>query len=134
MDKSPAMCCMVELENILVGEYGAELYCLPDVPRNFSGATVFCVLLAFYELKLVESELARLRMAGNRIVLYIFDCWDGPSILSAGRRHVRDVLRPSLRLDQTVDRLCLPFRTVVDMLKPEHRALTRHVPLGVDTA
>lgn len=127
------MCCVAELEDILVNEYDAELCCLPDVPGNIgSDVTVFCCLIAFYQIYSIESILARFKNGGNRVVIYCFDCWDVPTVLYSRRRELRDLLRPSLRIEQLVDRLCLPFRSVCAALKPQHRALARHVPLGVD--
>jgi hypothetical protein len=39
-----------------------------------------------------------------------------------------------MKLENTIDRMCIPFRDVLDMLEPEHQALTRHVPLAVDNS
>jgi hypothetical protein len=119
------MCCVVELENVLVKDYSAELCMLPKIPK-VSGATIFCALLWFDEIKRIEADLARLKQAGNRIVLYFFDCWDAPSVLSAKRRQLRDRLQPSLRLENVVDRLCFPFKVLDNQL-------VKHVPLAVDT-
>jgi hypothetical protein len=124
---------MIELENVLLREYGAELCLLPSTPKNVRpGVTIFCVLLAFYELSRLEAELTRLKRQGSRVVVYVFDCWDAPDFLYSRRRKFRDRLRPSLRIERAVDQICIPFRRVIEQLKPEHQPLARHIPLGVD--
>jgi hypothetical protein len=67
------------------------------------------------------------------VILYVFDCWD-VSMLYSKRRALSGLLGFRLPFDQLVDRLCLPFRQAVEMLRAEHRAIARHVPLGVDTS
>lgn len=128
------MCCMAELENVLIQEYDAELVLLPNVPRNLGGgATVICVLLALYELRAVEAQLARLRNAGNRVILYFFDCWYASYVLYRPRQKLRNLLGLSKRLEDIADRICLPFREICDSLEPQHQAMTSHVPLAVDS-
>jgi Glycosyl transferases group 1 len=132
IDHSPAMCCLVELENVILKDFAGELYCLPSVP-DVRGTTVLCTLMNFHQLKSVEPALARIKQAGNRVILYVFDCWDVCSLYGK-RRLLHDLAKPWLRIDRIVDRLCLPFGEALDVLKPEHRAISRHVPLAVDTS
>lgn len=138
------MCCMAELENILLREHDAELCLLPESPAQARNATIVCVLLAFYQLPPLETQLRALREAGNRVVVYLFDCWDTPHRLySRGQQFIERLpglaraiasrLRPAFSLEDSVDRLCLPFRPVYESLRPEHRAIARHVPLATDT-
>jgi hypothetical protein len=132
IDDTGAVCCLTELENVLVGDFDGELSCFPEVP-NISGKTVFCATVNFVDLAPLEPALAELKQRGNRVIVYVFDCWSVAPLYSK-RRKVRDQLKPRLRLDHIVDRLCLPFREAIGMLSPGHQALACHVPMAADTS
>ena len=133
-EHSPAMCCMVELEDVLIKDFGAELRSRRNPGVIQGQCTIICVILAFYQLGPLEKQLAQYKQAGHEVIVYAFDSWDIADLLYSRRRNVRDAIFPSNKIENVVDRICVAFRPVVDLVSASHRTLLRHIPLAADTS
>ena len=134
LNRSPAMCCAVELEEVLVRNFDGQLVALPDVPRNGLARTVvFVAAINFGELQEAWHNLRKLRDSGARIVAYVFDSWNVREFFYNPRRRLRLYLQPTLALREVCDLLLVPFATSAEAFETGDRAIVRHVPLAVDS-
>lgn len=134
-DMSPAMCCVVELENLLVRSYDAELIELPSrADGNLSNAVIICVALNFGQIMRARRSLIDARKRGAKVILYVFDAWNVKEFFYNPRRSLKSRFFPSFRLTAICDQLFVPFRAAKNDFRGADRLLVDHLPLGVDTS
>ena len=71
--RSPAMCCVVELEDVIVRHYEAELKPIDNAKEACNQAVVFAIVLNFAQLRKIGSLLSHFRNRGQVVVVYVFD-------------------------------------------------------------
>lgn len=135
LDPSPAMCCAVELEDVLVRSFGGQLVMLPDVPRSGLAKTVvFIAAMNFGALQKERRTLLNLRHYGARIIAYVFDSWNARDFFYNPRRQTRVYIQPNVALRRYCDLLLVPFSASVETFEARDREIVRHVPLAVDSS
>ena len=132
--KSPAMCCVVEFEDVIARYYGAEYHMLSsNTSVDCDSKLVFIVILNFAQMRKIDRVLAKLRKQGKIVVLYLFDAWLNHGKLPIYRK-LQNLVSPKYLFSRNYDLLCIPFQRTVHMLQSYTDAKVMHVPLAVDTS
>lgn len=133
--RMPAMCCVVELENVLERSYAAEIVEFPArITGNLSQAAVIFVGLNFGQIYEARRFLIDARMRGAKVLVYSFDAWNVEEFFYNPRRDMKARIFSDLRLENICDLVFVPFSKARLAFREQHRAIVRHLPLGVDTS
>lgn len=131
--RGPAMCCVVEFEDVVVRHYGARLRTVAEASRECDEQLIIVILLNFAQMRELDPQLDRFRRQGKTVVVYVFDGWHIHGRLSPLRK-LQARLSPRHLIGSGFDLLCLPFRQplaeIRELLKADD---ILRVPLGVDT-
>lgn len=129
------MCCVVEMEDVLVRDFGGRLIDpLAPLPEgNLSNTTVMVCTLSFRTLDAARPLLTRLRMRGARVVAYVYDAWNVRPFFYNRRRRAKGALLARFRLSGLCDWLAVPFEFARQEFSETDRKQVLHLPLGVDS-
>ncbi|MFO1142720.1 MAG: glycosyltransferase [Amaricoccus sp.] len=133
MFRTPAMCCVVEFEDVVVRHYGARLRTLAEASRDCDEQLIIVILLNFAQMRELDPQLARFRRQGKTVVAYVFDGWHLHGALSPLRK-LQARISPRHLIGSGFNLLCLPFREPAAEIREQVKADVLHVPLGVDTS
>lgn len=130
------MCCVVEMEDVLVRAFGGRLV-LPNEPLpkgDVSRSVAFFCAIKASRLGVHRKYLNELRARGATVVCYIFDAWTVPDFFNDRSRRLKSALLRQFSLAGVCDHLVIPFRDSIDSFSPDDRKLVLHLPLGVDSS
>lgn len=135
-ERSPAMCCVVEMEDVLVRAFGGQLLS-PNAPLpkgDLSTSIAFFSAIRASRLGLHRKCLNDLRARGATVVCYIFDAWTVPDFFNDRARRMKSALSSQFSLAGVCDHLAIPFQEAIDRFSPNDRKIVLHLPLGVDSS
>lgn len=135
IDRTPAMCCVVEMEDVLVREFGARLFRIgSETPTgSLSNHVVFFCTIKASRIGVNKRYLDGLRDRGARVICYVFDSWALPPYFNNWKRRIKSALFPKYSVSGMCDLLVVPFAETVEQFHPKDRRNIRHIPLGVDS-
>lgn len=134
IDKTPAMACVIEFEDVIIREFAADIVTFPDLVPSYSAySTVFCVGLHYGHLFLARHHLRQTRSKGAKVAAFVFDAWNVRDYFYNFRRKIKQRLFPDLSLLNFCDRLFVPFESAQEDFKEPERGIVRYLPIGVDT-
>jgi Glycosyl transferases group 1 len=131
--RSPAMCCVIEFEDVIVRHFGGELRSIDAAKADCGHPIAFIVVLNFAQMRKIGPLLSYLRKKGTVVVVYVFDGWLAHGKLSLFRK-MQSKFDPSYLISKNFDLLCVPFKRTVEDLRHSLDAEIMHVPLAVDTS
>lgn len=130
------MCCVVEMEDVLLSEYDARLLDptanLPD--GDLSNSAAIFTAISFKSIDLYLDFFISLRMRGVYVIIYIFDSWDVADFFYNRNRKIKSRLVRKFRISEFCDVLAVPFIQSIEEFYLEDRKHIRHIPLGVDAS
>lgn len=133
--KTPAMSCVIEMEDVLVAAYEAQLV-YPEGPLpegDLSHATVMVSTITYQSLEGVRDCLDQLRERGAKIVAYVFDGWGAKGFFYNRKRRLKGMMSARHRLSGLCDWLVVPFEWAREEFSARDQKQVLHLPLGVDT-
>lgn len=133
--RSPGMCCVVEMENVLMDEYDAIMID-PSGPLptgDQSNTIAIFTAISFKSISLYIDFFIALKQRGATVVIYIYDSWDAANFFYNRKRRLKSRLFPKLKISSFCDWLVVPFEQSVAEFSVEDRDRVFHLPLGVDS-
>jgi Glycosyl transferases group 1 len=130
---SPAMCCVVEFEDVIRKSLLARLIASSDDIAAPERSVVFCVLLTGSHINALYGDLFKIRKKTKHVYIYIFDCWNVYYFFFNKKKLIKKFIFPSLDINKITGSLCVPFRQAARQLQNVMGSNVLHIPLGVDT-
>ena len=129
------MCCIVEMENALISQYGAHMVDLagPIPAGNLSDTVAIFTAISFKSITPHLDLFVALRSRGATLVVYIYDSWEAGHFFYNRNRRLKSRLFSKYRISGFCDWLAVPFVQSVAEFAAEDRDKIVHVPLGVDS-
>jgi hypothetical protein len=134
-DRSPAMCCVVELEDSLKDQFEAEMIFLPNIPKGpLSNKIVYFAALHFGQVDLLAKMFAKMRCRGATVIVHVFDTWNASEFYHARRRRLKESFASYFKITNFCDRMLIPFREDIGQFDPKVKRQLVHVPFGIDSS
>jgi hypothetical protein len=129
------MCCVVEMEDVLVRHYGARLITALDSVESSAlsnGIVLFCSL-SFGGIDRNRNHVRKLRARGAKVIFYIFDSWNVDSYFYNRNRSLKVKILSGYSAAESCDWIVVPFKSSAAKFHEADRKSVITLPLAVDT-